>query len=65
MPSILTAAAFLAFLEADSHVRVYPNTPQVLYSMSNSEFPIIKTVVIPNRHLLVHVTGPPHHEGLL
>lgn len=54
---------FLRFLEIEAKVGIYVNPPSVLYHMDNAEFPIVSTLLVKNRGLMIHVTGPKHFEG--
>lgn len=61
MKSIL----FLRFLDIEEKVKVYPNPPSMLYQMANAEFPIVQSLMVQNRSLMVHVSGPKPPEGVL
>lgn len=56
---------FLRFLDIEEKVKVYPNPPSILYQMANAEFPIVQSLIVPNRSLMIHVTGPKPPEGVL
>ena len=62
---IMKSVLFLKFLEIEERVKVYSNPPSVLYHMDNAEFPIVQTVIVKNRSLMIHVTGPKHIEGFM
>ena len=53
----MTSTAFLGFLEIEEKLSVYLNPPIPVCQMENSEFPIIDSILIRNRSLLIHVTG--------
>jgi len=65
MPWLLTSSSFLQFLEIEDKLKIYVNPPAAVYNMEGSEFPIIKSIMIRNRQLLIHVTGPKYEEGVL
>lgn len=63
--TILCSEALIEFVEINSRLCVYPNPPHKLYDMDNCEFPILKSILIKSRSLLVHVTGPKVADGLV
>lgn len=64
-PSILCSEALIEFVEMNTRLSVYPNPPYKLYDMDNCEFPILKSILIKSRSLMVHVTGPKVSDGLV
>lgn len=62
---IMKSIHFLKFLDIEDKVKVYPDPPYILYKMANAEFPIVTTLLVPNRSLMIHVTGPKHIEGVI
>lgn len=62
---ILKSLHFLRFLDIEEKVRVFPNPPSILYQMANAEFPIVQSLIVSNRSLMIHVTGPKAPEGML
>lgn len=65
MPWIMTSTAFLGFLEIEEKLSVYLNPPIPVCQMENSEFPIIDSILIRNRSLLIHVTGEKPQETMV
>ena len=54
---------FREFLDIESNMDLYCHPPALLRYITNTEFPIIKSIVVDTRGLIIQITCKPYKKG--